>query len=193
MASKPGRLTREDWIEAALAALRRDGPDAVAVQPLAREIGATKGSFYWHFETAEHLLVAALERWEELGTEDVIAHIEGLPGPATARLTALFELVFAHAQAHPGDVRLLGATDRPAVAAAVERVTARRIGFVARLLEATGVPAREARSRATVAYAAYLGLAQLALTAPPSLPATARARRQLAGQVAELFGGPAPS
>src|SRR5437016_3886063 len=41
-------LTRADWIGAALDALARDGLRAVAVEPLAERLGATKGSFYWH-------------------------------------------------------------------------------------------------------------------------------------------------
>ena len=43
------RLDREDWIAAGLGALERGGVEAVAVVPLARELGVTRGSFYWHF------------------------------------------------------------------------------------------------------------------------------------------------
>src|SRR5580698_155106 len=42
-------LTRADWIATALDAMARDGLRAVAVEPLAERLGATKGSFYWHF------------------------------------------------------------------------------------------------------------------------------------------------
>ena len=42
-------LTAEDWARAALEAIAEDGVTAVAVEPLARSLGVTKGSFYWHF------------------------------------------------------------------------------------------------------------------------------------------------
>ena len=58
------RLSAEDWALAALDVIAESGLAAVAVEPLARRLGVTKGSFYWHFPSREALLVAALERWE---------------------------------------------------------------------------------------------------------------------------------
>ncbi|HXD53500.1 MAG TPA: helix-turn-helix domain-containing protein, partial [Solirubrobacteraceae bacterium] len=58
------QLTPEDWERAALAAIRDGGPEAVAVEPLARRLGVTKGSFYWHFANRDGLLGAAIARWE---------------------------------------------------------------------------------------------------------------------------------
>src|SRR5580698_4207172 len=57
-------LTRADWIGTAVEALARDGLRAVAVEPLAERLGATKGSFYWHFRDRNALLQAAVEHWE---------------------------------------------------------------------------------------------------------------------------------
>src|SRR3546814_18257468 len=51
-AEKPerkGRLSAEDWAQAALDLIAEHGVAAVAVEPLARRLGVTKGSFYWHF------------------------------------------------------------------------------------------------------------------------------------------------
>src|SRR5262249_32125428 len=69
------RLTRDDWITAALAAIADAGLAAVAVEPLAASLGATKGSFYWHFENRDALLEAAIGRWEKETTTDVVAEI----------------------------------------------------------------------------------------------------------------------
>ncbi|MGB8962821.1 MAG: helix-turn-helix domain-containing protein [Pseudonocardiaceae bacterium] len=79
------RWTRDGWIDAALHVLLNEGPDAVAVQPIARRLGATKGSFYWHFSSRDELLGAALARWEVVATDDVIAEIEASPGPRPRR------------------------------------------------------------------------------------------------------------
>ena len=59
------RLGKHDWMRAARRALLERGPDAVRVEPLARELGVTKGSFYWHFTDRAELLEALLAEWEE--------------------------------------------------------------------------------------------------------------------------------
>lgn len=43
------RLSADDWAQAALDLIAEQGVGAVAVEPLARRLGVTKGSFYWHF------------------------------------------------------------------------------------------------------------------------------------------------
>ena len=45
------RLSREDWVAAALHIFAWKGIDAVRVEPLAQSLNVTKGSFYWHFKT----------------------------------------------------------------------------------------------------------------------------------------------
>ena len=54
-------LSKADWTESALLALARDGLTGVAVEPLARRLSATKGSFYWHFANRAELIAATLE------------------------------------------------------------------------------------------------------------------------------------
>src|SRR3546814_7811782 len=68
-------LTADCWAEAALDAIAGGGLDAVAVEPLARRLGVTKGSFYWHFANRDALLRAALQRWEQTETDDIVARI----------------------------------------------------------------------------------------------------------------------
>ncbi len=58
------RLTRDDWLRAARLALLHAGPEAVAVEPLARDLRVTKGSFYWHFRDRGDLLETLLAEWE---------------------------------------------------------------------------------------------------------------------------------
>src|SRR5690349_19806066 len=87
------RLTKDDWTAAALDALAEGGVAAVAIEPLAARLGATKGSAYWHFPNREALLRATLERWEREYTDAVIKLIEeGAAGPEE-RLRRLFGAV----------------------------------------------------------------------------------------------------
>ena len=59
------RLGKDDWLRAARRALLIRGPNGVRVEPLARDLGVTKGSFYWHFSDRDDLLEALLVEWEQ--------------------------------------------------------------------------------------------------------------------------------
>lgn len=57
--------TREDWLRAARLALLHRGPHGVRIEVLARTLGVTKGSFYWHFKDRRELMEILLREWEE--------------------------------------------------------------------------------------------------------------------------------
>src|SRR3954462_3782441 len=61
---------RERWIEGGLDALASGGPDAVRIEALAKDLGVTKGGFYWHFADRRSLLDAMLDVWEREGVDD---------------------------------------------------------------------------------------------------------------------------
>ncbi len=185
--STGAQLTTTDWVATALDALLSDGPEGVAVQPLARRIGATKGSFYWHFGSRDELLRAALARWEEIATDDVIRSAEAASDDPREKARLLFGWVTASSADHPGQLRLLAAADHPDVRAALSRATRRRIDYVAGLLREAGQPADVAARRATLAYATYLGHAQLAHSTPDVLPATAQDRRELLAELTRIL------
>ena len=73
---RTGRLSADDWANAALDLIAEQGVASVAVEPLARRLGVTKGSFYWHFPSREALLVAALERWEKMEQDLLFGELE---------------------------------------------------------------------------------------------------------------------
>lgn len=54
-----------DWLKTALARFADHGLDAVRVEVLARDLGVSKGSFYWHFHDRQDLLDKMLSLWEE--------------------------------------------------------------------------------------------------------------------------------
>ncbi|WP_407288487.1 TetR/AcrR family transcriptional regulator [Streptomyces sp. BP-8] len=179
------RLTALDWADAALAAMGEGGIAAVAVEPLAARLGTTKGSFYWHFANRDALVEAALRRWEELGTEAVIGEVEAEPEPVE-RLRRLLRRATDSAAENPLEVSLLATAAQPRVAAALARVTERRIGYVASLFTELGFPEDEARRRGLLAYTAYLGHTQLGHAVPRSLPAGAARDRYLDGVIDTL-------
>ncbi len=164
------RLSAADWTGAALDALADGGIAAVAVEPLAARLGTTKGSFYWHFSGREVLLAAALDLWERVDTEDVIAVVEPEPDPRR-RLHALMTTAIGSTR-RTGTVELAlqPTAHHPLVAPALARVTRRRLDYLAALFVELGFDPSESDRRALLAYTAYLGHAQLAHATPEVAP-----------------------
>jgi hypothetical protein len=117
----------------------------------------------------------------------VIAAVEARSDDAREQAELLITEVTARTEAHPGELLLLAGADHSDVAAAVERVTQRRIDYLARTLRGTGLTAAVAARRATVGYAACLGHAQLARAASGVLPATPRGRRAITAEVVDAL------
>ena len=59
------RKTPQTWIAAGLKALPKHGPDGIRAETLARALGTTKGSFYWHFKDVPDFHAALLSAWLE--------------------------------------------------------------------------------------------------------------------------------
>ncbi|HMB43161.1 MAG TPA: TetR/AcrR family transcriptional regulator [Luteimonas sp.] len=159
---KPARLSAEDWAVAALDVIAESGLAAVAVEPLAKRLGVTKGSFYWHFPSREALLVAALERWEKTEQETVFGQLEAVSDPR-ARLKALFQLVAHELKSHVIYSELLKALDHPVVKPVLSRVSERRLEYLTASFRQAGLGRVDAQNRARLLYAAYVGFLQLSL------------------------------
>lgn len=190
---RPTPLTPEHWADAALDALALGGPAAVAIEPLARRLGVTKGSFYHHFQGREQLLAAALARWEERGTLQVLERVSDRD--PVARLEALFLAAMDHAT-DPRWGRLLGHlaahADDPLIGPVLARVTARRLDWLRQTWVAAGLAPEEAGRRALLAYTAYLGTVQLGVSAPDRVP-TGDALRAYVSRLVQMLvrsGGP---
>lgn len=165
------RLAKDDWATAALEALAEGGLAAVAIEPLAAKLGATKGSAYWHFANREALVQAALDRWEAEQTDAVIARVE-VAGDPREQLRLLFAAAFADPESSRVQLALHAAATDPVVAPVLARVTQRRIDYLAVLYAKVGFPAEDARRRATLAYTTYLGTIQLRRSVPDAVPRT---------------------
>ncbi|PTL79672.1 TetR/AcrR family transcriptional regulator [Vitiosangium sp. GDMCC 1.1324] len=161
-------LSREDWADAALWSLR-EGVEALSVEALARRLGVTKGSFYWHFRDRSELLQAALERWEQLATENIIAKVEAIEQPRE-RLRALLITAFNEDPGQKVEVALAASVDHPLLKPVLARVSRRRIEYLVSLYQALGMPAAEARCWGLHAYSTFSGLLHLVHSAPEALP-----------------------
>lgn len=154
------RLARSDWVDAAYARFSEDGIGAVAVEPIARMLGSTKGSFYWHFADRGALVDAVLERWRELETEDLIRDVDRIESPKE-RLAALLDTIAHRTAMRSGERTLYADAAATEVSAAVAAVTDRRVQYLEELLVATGIAASESHRRAVIVVAAVIGFQQL--------------------------------
>jgi AcrR family transcriptional regulator len=157
---RTARFTRDDWAAAALAVLSDSGPAAVAVEPVAARLGASKSSFYWLFENRRALLQAALQQWEQRQTDAVLPRLAAIADPAE-RLRTLARNAFAATRTADLALRLLTESGDPIVRPVVERVTRRRLAVIEAAFTELGHPSGQARHYATAIYSAYLGTAAL--------------------------------
>jgi AcrR family transcriptional regulator len=156
---KPVRLDGEAWIAAAFDALAQGGVDAVRVEPLAKALEITKGSFYWHFADRRALLDAMLAAWAD-GRIAAIREQATVSGAPAAVLGDLADLYTRHANMRGLTIELairsLARTDEPA-AKAVRRVDRERLRHVGDLFGALGWPAAQAQERAILFYSYLFG------------------------------------
>lgn len=163
------KVSKERWAGTALRALSEGGVGAVRIEPLAKKLGVTKGSFYWHFENREELVRAALALWEERGTDKALLEVVKVEGPRE-RIEWLFESAFNVRGAGELIVRLAADSEHPLVAPVLERITEKRIAFVAAQIHELGLPAELARERAVLFYALYIGTFTLRASTRTAVP-----------------------
>lgn len=149
-------LTREAWISGAWDMLGETGLDGVRVEPLAKNLGVTKGSFYWHFKDRQELLDALLDRWFAIWDDQMSPDIDG-NGTAADRIWALIESVIRRTtRGQTISLRLLSHKD-PDVALRIEERDAQRLAFLMQRLKEIGFSHEEARVRGQLYQAIMTG------------------------------------
>src|SRR5881398_2071512 len=150
----------EDWIKQGLKTLATDGFTALKADPLAKAMGVSRGSFYWHFADLGAFHAAVLKRWREIAAEQIIADVEAA---SDEPLKALLRRTFGARLDLERAVRNWAAFDA-AAQSAVRAIDRRRLDYIEELLEKRGLEAATARARAQILYWTFLGFA---LSSPP--------------------------
>jgi AcrR family transcriptional regulator len=187
------RLGPREWEIAALEMIGELGVAGLAIEPLARRLGVTKGSFYWHFENPQELLRASLARWERVFTDGKYGALEARLD-ARGRLEALFQDVASGDPALGVFHALSLEQNHPAVGPVFRRVMAKRLRFLRRALGELGLTPAEAEERAILLYSTYIGFLLVGAALPRS-PSSVRRRRRLLREAFRLLvpaGGRSP-
>jgi AcrR family transcriptional regulator len=148
-------LQPSDWIEAALARLSALGVDAVRIEVLARDLGVSKGSFYWHFRDRQDLLDNALIYWEQRALASLAV------GEDTASAATRWALI-VQATADPSRIQLEASVRSWArrdvrVARRVAAVERRKAVLIADVLRDVGFAAPASQAWSEVALLLCLG------------------------------------
>jgi AcrR family transcriptional regulator len=149
------QLSARDWLDQGLKTLTARGFTALKAEPLAKAMGVSRGSFYWHFEDVAAFHAALLKHWREVSAEAIIADLEAVP-PEDSRLRVLLRRAFSARSGLERAVRHWASFD-PTARAAVQAIDRRRIGYLKDLLHAEGLDAAQAETRAQIIYWAFLG------------------------------------
>jgi AcrR family transcriptional regulator len=154
------RLDRERWVAAALDALAAGGVDQVRIETVARALGVTKGSFYWHFKDRGALLESVLAHWREGRIATIVAQASASGAPPAQRLRRVLDLYLDRANPRGMAIELAvrdWARREPAAAAAVAAVDKGRLAALTPLYQALGHEPQEAGARALALYAFIFG------------------------------------
>lgn len=165
------KVTRDDWLRAAQRALAESGVSGVTVEPIAKQLGVTRGSFYWYFKDREALLVGALELWESEETVGFIDELAPIPEPLL-RLQTLFREALTGDKIAGLEPAIVAHASDPVVRVVLERVTTRRLNYLTDLFTQLGLEPAVARRQSVATYAAYLGWIELRRAAPDIAPET---------------------
>ena len=150
------KLGRQDWIDTGLSVLAEKGVDAVRVEPLAKLMNVTKGSFYWHFKDRQELLGALLAEWVRLQTTGIIQQVEAMDEDANTKLLKLLEIAIEDDGRVENGIRAWAINDSRA-AAVLSEVDLQRLNYTRDLFVQIGFTPLEALVRARMAYYTLVG------------------------------------
>lgn len=161
------QLDPNNWIEAAVDVLAREGIVGLRVEVLAKRCGVTKGSFYWHFKDRQALLDAVLENWKEGRIRDIEKTTSVAPGQERDQLHYAIEVYGANRNRKGMSIELAvrdWARHDARAAAVVEAVDLYRLDCTRKLFVASGMSEAEAKSRSLLLYACVFGLSLMHYT-----------------------------
>jgi AcrR family transcriptional regulator len=153
----PYQLSVKDWLDQGLKTLAANGAGALKADPLAKALGVSRGSFYWHFADVAAFHTAILAYWREVSAERVIADLEAAAEHENP-LLLLLRRTFSSRLTLEKAVRSWATFDAEA-RNAVQAVDRRRMDYIEGRLKVFGLAEDVAQARAQILYWTFVGYA----------------------------------
>lgn len=164
---RASRLSIADWVNEAIEILVTRSVEHVRVEQIAVNLGATKGSFYWHFKNREALLDAVIDAWKQRATTSVEAWVQSGNAGAKEQLQRLLD--FRPTDTRWNDLELaMRAWSRRSqrVRMAAQEVDRHRLKYLNNLFGELGFEGEDARARVIIFYGAIRTMGQATKMAP---------------------------
>ncbi|WP_204802530.1 TetR/AcrR family transcriptional regulator [Mycobacterium riyadhense] len=163
---KSSWLTVDDWLQAGYALLSEEGLNALKLDRLTARLDVTKGSFYWHFANMAAYRRALIDTWAQLRDEDR-RDVERMGEvPPRERLLRMAEMLLRSRLWKLELAMREWARSDKTVAAAVRSADRRLLNAMKQAYRDYGFEDEEADVRATTAFAAGIGMLNLAGPTP---------------------------
>lgn len=157
------RLSKEEWLEHSLHTLATQGFTALKADKLAKSLGVSRGSFYWHFKDLKDFHTQVLETLKTLMVDVTIAALEGAELSPKAKLEKLVTIAVSGDPSLSLAARAWG-FNVPDVQPYVEEVDKVCLAYVVSLLEEMGFEKEVAKVKGRIIYAGYIGNTMLGVT-----------------------------
>lgn len=145
-----GRVSKDQWLAAALEELEKGGIEAVRVERLASILSVSKSGFYWHFKNRRDLLGHLLDYWVHEYTEVITANPLLLTGDPKTRLERVSKMIQEHDLGKYGLAFQAWAKYDETARETVKLVTKIRLDFLRQIFRELGFEADELEMRATL-------------------------------------------
>ncbi|WP_445170055.1 TetR/AcrR family transcriptional regulator [Mycolicibacterium sp. Dal123E01] len=170
-------LAAADWVEAGFSLLAEGGAKGLTLDRLCRRVGATKGSFYWHFADLRTYRSALVDTWAEVHDSDRAEFTAGSDLPPRERLDQMMGILLGQRHWMLERAMREWARSDSEVAAAVASSDRRVRRAVRQAYLDDGFTSEEAEVRADATFAAGVGFLHLA-PSPPGPKVVAQQQKQ---------------
>jgi AcrR family transcriptional regulator len=148
------RVSKQQWLDAALEVLASDGVHGIRVVSLARTLNISKSGFYWHFKNRDDLLEEMKKYWTGRYSEQIILEVSSLNSLPAEKLLRAVQEIRGQQSARYDLAFALWAKHEPSVRKLVDQMRDSRIAFIKGILVDAGYTGKEleARSRLFIVY-----------------------------------------
>lgn len=153
------KSTKNDWIDAAVDILVKEGIDQVKIQVISKRLNVSRSSFYWFFKDVGELQDELLSYWLRRNTSPVIERAMRPARNLTEAVCNVFECWINPAlfDSSLDTVVRFWARKDPKVRSIVEQADRQRTEALTHMFNRYGLPDEEAFIRARVLYFTQIG------------------------------------